>query len=478
MSGQARKMKTIAVVGFVATMSSTCLSVQIACGEDNNLDFGSKPGWHISNGSSPSASTSTTPRKPKPQTKWIPVDPGYFNNRATPGSSGASGSLMLQKPAQTGATFTVKADPEDKSNITEQVKQYIKEGNQAKGLSYLWDSKWKSKSNVDQEKMIDGLLVQLGDEKALATPLMVSHTSDAQLMKAIDNMQKLGKMPDAIELAKELEKRHPSVPGLYSNVAYLYYQSQKYNDALAYFKKADELNQKSPENLFNVMVCCTKLGLLEELQTARRAFVQRFPEDSRSADMQKQIDYYQKDFAATRQREKSGSTSVSTDYPHFSKNSMPLKVYIPDITSQAQSWESEPDLSLDYVDMVRRAADAWQDGSGGKVSFTLTSSREDANIVIDWVEDPGTMAHSTAIGTTSVISNKKGVPQHKIALLVPSKKFGGDATRFLSTTTHEFGHALGLSHSSDPADLMYNTNLAERRMTDNDKERITELYTR
>jgi predicted Zn-dependent protease len=46
---------------------------------------------------------------------------------------------------------------------------------------------------------------------------------------------------------------------------------------------------------------------------------------------------------------------------------------------------------------------------------------------------------------------------------------------------HELGHALGLSHSSNPADIMYfsssSANKQSAGLSQNDRDRIQKLYT-
>ena len=467
---------------------------------EDNIDFAAKSsGWHILDEET-AKTAPKLPRKVKPKEKWIPIDPSYFN---APANGEPRTSLMLQNlpgaansmtpnPGAPGyptgaastipsggsvqASFTSKGRV-DKDTITEQVKQLVKTGNISTAVAYLWDIKWKGKLSPDLEKLVDSALVQLGDDKALNTPLMLAHTPDNGLVQGIQNMQSAGRIAEAILLAKEFERRNPNNESAASGLAHLYYKAEKFSDALASFKRADEINPKTSEYINNVIVCCTRIGALEELQNARRSFVQRFPDDPRTPDLEKAIAYYQKDFSKTREREAKGNSgSGAADYAHFSKNSMPLKIYIPDITYAAQNWQSEPDLSLDYYNIVCKAADEWKEASNGRVSFTTTTNKDDANIIVEWMDNPGSMTHSSALGSTSVVSNSKKLPQHKIDLLVPSKKFGGESSRFYYTTVHEFGHALGLSHSSAPDDIMYNTNLPDRHMTDNDRSRITELY--
>jgi tetratricopeptide (TPR) repeat protein len=353
----------------------------------------------------------------------------------------------------------------------------LKGQSNAKAATYLWDLKWNTKLNDAQERLVDALLIQLGDAKAISTPLLVSHADNTALNASIANLRKAGRLQDAINMSKELERRSPLNDRTSATLAQIYFQSQNYNEALSSYKRADELNPQS-SYLYGMISCYNRLGMLEDWLNAKKLFLQRYPDDSRSKEMEKEIAYYQKDFDRTRERESKSNATGARDYAHFSKNLMPLKVFVPDPKAVTENWETAPDLSIDYCELLNKACTAWTEASGGKISFCTTSNRDEANIVIDWVSDASTMVHSSAVGSTSAEYDSRGIPvRHKIALLLlPAKKPGSDAARFLSTAIHELGHALGLSHSSSPQDIMYYTNLPDRQISDNDKQRISELY--
>lgn len=116
--------------------------------------------------------------------------------------------------------------------------------------------------------------------------------------------------------------------------------------------------------------------------------------------------------------------------------------------------------------------------SEGHVRFDNAQSPETANISIEWVEDKEKMDHSFAAGTTGIATNSQGQRRHNLKLLAPTKSHPMSSQDLYEVILHEFGHALGLSHSSSPSDIMYysSTHSGPSTLSENDKKRINELY--
>ena len=157
------------------------------------------------------------------------------------------------------------------------------------------------------------------------------------------------------------------------------------------------------------------------------------------------------------------------NYAHWSKNKMPLKVYI------------ERNTNSTYAVDVAKAFSKWQTASRGLVNFVIVNNKNQADIQVSWVnkmkkEDSAGQAsgHSYVWGVT-----KLGYPT-KIILatkhpLNDSQKLSDNTIYMISL--HEIGHSLGLWwHTKDPQDIMY-PNFVVPSTTSNGSRMITNQNT-
>jgi len=123
---------------------------------------------------------------------------------------------------------------------------------------------------------------------------------------------------------------------------------------------------------------------------------------------------------------------------------------------------------------ARTAMRAWQGNSSGLVLQEVTGA-DSADVTVRWVP---ALPDSTQVGTTNVTWGPDGeIHFAAIQLALVRKQDGralGPADR-IQVAVHEFGHALGLPHSGDQADVMFHTSPVNSP-SDRDQATLRLLY--
>lgn len=104
-----------------------------------------------------------------------------------------------------------------------------------------------------------------------------------------------------------------------------------------------------------------------------------------------------------------------------------------------------------YAASVREAFAAWQ-GAGGAVRFAFVDAPGDAEVRVTWTD----RLDARQAGVTHWTADADGWLRqaHLVLATHASDDFPADAASMRRIALHEVGHALGLGHSADRADVM------------------------
>jgi len=120
--------------------------------------------------------------------------------------------------------------------------------------------------------------------------------------------------------------------------------------------------------------------------------------------------------------------------------------------------------SQSYYDQVKKALEYWENGGNGDLDYTpvfeLTDS-ETADITVRWVENLETIEDTPQGVAGYARPYVRGDRFENVEIVLEVGNYRsrtwqqyGDAT-MLAISKHEFGHALGLGHSTNRRDIMY-----------------------
>lgn len=142
----------------------------------------------------------------------------------------------------------------------------------------------------------------------------------------------------------------------------------------------------------------------------------------------------------------------------------PIRIYIDD-NSAMQHYDPV------YKDSVLRSIEYWKEGGNGKLAyapeFMIVDSATDADIIVRFVENLETVDNAPegvagfAIPYMQDSRDGNADMLEKVEIVLELGNYQGRAWRpygknnMFQISKHEFGHALGLAHSSNPRDIMY-----------------------
>lgn len=215
------------------------------------------------------------------------------------------------------------------------------------------------------------------------------------------------------------------------------------SEAAQELRLATQIEPNNPALWCQLGITASRLGMPELATQAFRRYLQLEPNGSYSNEARRSIEIIGSD---------SGSANYLCEFKHG-----------------AHRW-NRPVVGVFVADagVTGNAVDAcigqWNSIANGRIQLRRVAEPADAQIVIASTNDTAQLDSADELGMTALRLNSSGMLEAaKITLLSAdalARKAGGRVPptevqiRAYAVMLHEFGHALGLQHSSSPADVM------------------------
>lgn len=371
--------------------------------------------------------------------------------------------LGAKRPRDAFGAFqkVVQLSPNRASGWLRLAECYAECGDKKRAVQTAKDVQIRFRDDAKAQKEAIDIIAYL-DEGAsqtqnLAKSLQNNQNNEDSWINLAISQGKGGNYAEAITTLKTAQPRFPNSAAIRAQLAFYNVKAGKFPEAKQEYTVAMKLGANDPRIYKTTMYCQDKCGDIDGLSNTRALFVQKFPHDPDASRIRDEIKYYGRDFQEVKERE--ASKQQSSIRRPFESSDMPLKVYVHDRLKGRTVWSAgKPPAagSINYSYLIEQALNEWSNATQKRITFVFASDPESANIECSWTDDRSKLHNqSFAAGETSYDLNKSGRPRAKIALL--SKAEGKDFSEvdFYDTSLHELGHAIGLSHSSSPSDIMY-----------------------
>lgn len=230
---------------------------------------------------------------------------------------------------------------------------------------------------------------------------------------------------------------------LLHELAFAYMKQKDFRRAADAYRQLVVLNPGDGDHLFYFAQALQQNGNYPEAVKTYALYQTRFPTGSHLADAQQGIAKLNHELKPTQWLGR---------WP-----SMPIPVCLLDPTKPVKGYREN------YRALVGRAMKTWEEQTQGLVSFTFVDKPEKAKIVIVWTDDTEALKEggsgNKSVGLTELknVDAKGNILAAQISLLTisPASKQPFRDLALEAVALHEFGHAIGLPHSSNPGDVMF-----------------------
>lgn len=281
-----------------------------------------------------------------------------------------------------------------------------------------------------------------------------------------------GKLEQARQKAVVLCQRAPKSSAVRILYASILTAMSKPEQALVQLKQAEALDPDNEVILYNEGASEVNVGNFKAAVSYLQRYLRNYPKGRFANKAASALQIAKSNLSRTSTSDSDYfALCLDKDARRWSTKLMPLKVYI-------YPGEGTNNFQMSDQDVLKRAFSDWEKVSNSRISFKFVDHPEEAVITCKWTEtQPETVGAEHGNTTFDIDSSGNLVTAHITLCTTYGPEGKAPSENDLRVTTlHEVGHALGLSHSNSPDDVMFALASHAQAISARDAQTLEKLY--
>jgi predicted Zn-dependent protease len=279
-----------------------------------------------------------------------------------------------------------------------------------------------------------------------------------KFVQSAADLMKNNKIDEATDQLRRALKVEPTLAEAHSMLGLALARAGHIDESEEQFQMAIVGDESLIEPRLNLASLYQATGRVQDSVQMYQSFIVDFPHSKQTPEVKDRIALLTAELDNERG---TGSGSNSNYLKSVTKSgvqrwpdwNMPLHVYI-------VSGDAMDNYVAEYERILEQSFREWERAAHGKVHFRFCGSREDADIVCEWVPDSSRLTTAAEAGETQLrcLGNAICKAHMQISLTDPASPFPQTENQIRSVCLHEIGHSLGMvGHSGRASDVLFCT---------------------